>query len=413
MLPLGQRPSPTARFPLAWLLGLWLWAPPALGAAQAPAAPPQAPAPAAPQAGPGNYPNAAQPIDRQIEAELLAARPAVPPDVLYEVLEVVDGDTLHIRMDGQRVKLRLVCVDTEEKFSNRGQPDPTKPETVFGQASAEWAKAYFPARASVEGKPQIGLVYPDGVARYDVYGRLLCHALLPDGLDFNLLLVRLGISPYFNKYGNSELAHAEFQAAQALARAERRGIWNPATNVSADPARPSAVRPYSDLLPWWDARAAAIDRFRAERARDGLGVVACDEPESLVLCAAACAEGRTARVFGTIYQVFREDNGDRTLLLRSGVRERAVRVVIPAARLADFDVADLERRAGEAFTQNYLFFRGRLETRGQSFRLLLDSPEQVEVAGPEPVANPALVPGSEAKDKPEEGTAQPRGSAPR
>jgi endonuclease YncB( thermonuclease family) len=333
--------------------------------------------------------------------------------VLYEVIEVVDGDTLHVRMDGQRVKLRLVCVDTEEKFSNRGQPDPTKPETVFGQASAEWAKAYFPARASVEGETKIGLVYPDGVARYDVYGRLLCHALLPDGLDFNLLLVRLGISPYFNKYGNSELAHADFQAAQALARAEERGIWNPATNVSADPARPSAVRPYAALLPWWDARAAAIDRFRAERAREGLTTVACDEPEALVLCAAACAEGRTARVFGTIYQVFREDNGDRTLLLRSGDRERAVRVVIPAARIEAFDLADLERRAGEAFTQNYLFFQGRLETRGKSFRLLLESPGQVEVAGPEPVASPAPTAGGAAEDAPGSGTADPRDGAPR
>lgn len=410
MLHPGQRPPLFARSPLAWLLGLWLWAQPAPGVAQAPAATQAAPAPAAPKVGPGQGLNAAQPIDREVEAELLAARPAQPPATLYELLEVVDGDTLHIQMDGQRVKLRLICVDTEEKFSNRGQPDPNKPETVFGQASAEWAKAYFPARASVEGKPKIGLIYPDGVARYDVYGRLLCHAVLPDGLDFNLLLVRLGISPYFNKYGNSELAHAEFLAAQALARAEQRGIWNPGTNVSADPNRPSAVRPYASLLPWWDARALAIDRFRAERARDGLTVVACDEPEALVLCAAACAEGREARVFGTIYQVFEENNGDRTLLLRSGDRERAVRAVIPAARVGAFDIEGLERRAGEACTQNYLFFRGRLEARGKSFRLLLETPEQIEVAGPEPVVAVEAAAPAQPGAQPHEPAREPAGS---
>lgn len=397
MLPTGQPAAPRTRPLFARSLGLWallLWA---AGAAPGSAAPAQTPAAVPAAAAPGGCPTAADPIDAQVEAELLARRPGPPPTQLYEVLEVIDGDTLHIAMDGQRVKLRLVCVDTEEKFSNRGQPDPNKPETVFGQASAEWAKAYFPARASVEGKPRIGLSFPDGVARYDVYGRLLCHALLPDGLDFNLLLVRLGISPYFNKYGNSELAHAEFQAAQAAARAEQRGIWNPATNASADPDRPSAIRPYAALLPWWDARAAAVDRFRAERARDALTTVACDEPEALVLCAAACAEGRRARVFGTIYQVFREDNGDRTLLLRSGDRERAVRAVIPAARVSAFDLPGIERRAGEAFTQNYLFFEGRLEARGKSFRLLLEDPQQIEVAGPEPAAvEPAADPAPRA-----------------
>ena len=63
----------------------------------------------------------------------------------------------------------------------------------------------------------VGLAFPDGVEANDVYGRLLCHVILADGTDFNLKLVELGKSPYFNKYGNSRICHDEFVATQAAA----------------------------------------------------------------------------------------------------------------------------------------------------------------------------------------------------
>jgi Staphylococcal nuclease homologue len=223
------------------------------------------------------------------------------------------------------------------------------------------------------------------VERFDVYGRLLCHAVLPDGLDFNLLLVRLGISPYFNKYGSSELCHAEFQAAQTAARLEQRGIWNSNTNRSPDAAQPSAVRPYSELLPWWDARAAAVDRFRALRSQNALAVAACDEPEALELAAQRAALGQPTRVFGSIFKLFLEDNGDQTLLMRSGDKERSLRVVIPAAAKARFDLADLERRMGETLVQNFLFFDGPVTRGERGYVLVLNDPGQIEVAGPEPL----------------------------
>src|SRR5262249_10164697 len=148
------------------------------------------------------------------------------PEVTVEIVKVVDGDTLDVRLDGEVVVLRLLSVDTEEKISGRPLSSPTKPQTVFGQETADWAKAFF---ASLGEPARSGLAFPEG-RRRDSYGRLLCEVILPDGRDYDLLLVEQGRSPYFNKYGNSLVAHEAFLRAQAAARAAQLGIWNPATN---------------------------------------------------------------------------------------------------------------------------------------------------------------------------------------
>lgn len=56
------------------------------------------------------------------------------------------------------------------------------------------------------------------------YGRLLAHVFV-DGKNFNLELVRRGLSPYYTKYGMSEIYDKEFKAAERLARKEKLGIW--------------------------------------------------------------------------------------------------------------------------------------------------------------------------------------------
>ena len=304
---------------------------------------------------------------------------------LYDVERVVDGDTIHIRKGGERVKLRLLSVDTEEKLTGRPNISPTKPETVFGEASAQWAKAFFDGLAE-EGRPsQVGLRFPDGVERNDVYGRLLCHVLLPDGSDFNLQLVREGWSPYFNKYGNSRIAHGEFVEAQRLARAEQLGIWNPSTNEPSDPNAPSAKRPYAALLPWWDARAEAIERFRERHAENPIKYVDAEDPENLELAAFAVGAGARVEVFGSIFRVFDEDDGTTTLLMRTGEPDRALRVSIPAGNREQLEALRLTQRAEAEFLQNYLVIAGEVVRRDDgSFRMELRDLEQLRVAGPEP-----------------------------
>jgi micrococcal nuclease len=56
------------------------------------------------------------------------------------------------------------------------------------------------------------------------HGRLLAYIFV-NGQNFNLELVKRGLSPYYTKYGRSKKYHAEFKAAEKKARKGKRNIW--------------------------------------------------------------------------------------------------------------------------------------------------------------------------------------------
>ena len=325
--------------------------------------------------------------DATATAPMPATRPvALAPSELVEIAKVVDGDTLHVRRKGGIDKLRLLSVDTEERIradappGAAGSASSSKPGTVFGEECALWARQFFAGLAPRGEAARIGLVFPGGDEKKDVYGRLLCHVILPDGRDYNRMLVELGKSPYFNKYGNSDLDHAGFVAAQAAARERALGIWDPRTNEPATAGVPAAKRPYPALIAWWDARARAIDAFRARLAAAPDAVVDADDPAAL---ARAAASGREVEAFGELDRVFDEERGDRTLLLRASSKERALRVRIPRAARERFAALELDGLRRE-FRQNYLTVRGRIERGERGFELRCEDPALLRRAGPEP-----------------------------
>jgi endonuclease YncB( thermonuclease family) len=285
-----------------------------------------------------------------------------------ELERVVDGDTLYVQRAGKSAKLRLLCVDTEERF-HPGQPSSAgKPQTVFGEQTALWAESFFAGLAH-DGKPvRLGLCFPGGHEQRDVYGRTLCHVVLPDGRDYELELVRSGRSPYFNKYGNSELAHAAFVAAQSAAQREQLGIWNPETNAPKTPGVPAARRPYARLLPWWDARAAALADFHTRQAAHEHNLVDGADAEALEPLV-----GQEVELFGEPQGALREVRGGLEIAL-----SKRLHVFVPeSAHVADF---------GREYHQNYFYARGKLERDGRDLKLALEKPEQIRRAGPEPAA---------------------------
>jgi endonuclease YncB( thermonuclease family) len=324
----------------------------------------------------------AAPIALGQEPAAPAARPASKPVAeLYEIEKVVDGDTIHVRYHGGIEKLRLCSVDTEEKIGVSAGESGTKPSTVFGEECALWAQEFFADLAQPGETPRIGILFPEGREQRDAYGRLLCHVLLPDGTDFNLLLVRLGKSPYFNKYGNSVVCHDAFVAAQREAREKQLGIWNPQTNVPKTPGAPSARRPYETLLPWWEARAQAIDEFRKQAKADPDHVIDAEWPASLERGAQSGAKGEDVAVFGSIDKLFDEQGGDWTVLLRSEDKKRALRVRIPREARDKFATLGLPHFNDE-FRQNYFWVRGRVSANARGFELRSEDPADWRIAEP-------------------------------
>lgn len=309
-----------------------------------------------------------------------AAAPRLEVAQWCEIAKVIDADTIHVTRDGKLVKLRLLCVDTEERFHPGQKPIPGKPETVYGEECALWAEQFFAALGKDGAKPRIGLHFPGGREELDIYGRTLCHVILPDGSDYNLKLVREGKSPYFNKYGNSRSEHAAFVAAQAAAQADKVGIWDPKTNQPKDPAAPSVKRDYGALLPWWNARALALRNFEARIAEGGTRLADAANADALEALRKADPE-KPVQVFGEIDKRFDESNGDLTLLMRTSDKQRALRVVIQKALRSPQLEARLDalQKDGE---QNFFYVSGNLSQGERGLQIVLSSADRIQTAEP-------------------------------
>lgn len=318
--------------------------------------------------------------DPSVTASPTPARTPVTTE-LYEVVKVVDGDTIHILRGDQVEKLRLLSVDTEERMRAGQKQDPSKPMTLFGEECALWAEDFFAQLAGPDGKTRVRLRFPDAKESRGTFDRLLCHVILEDGRDFNLMLVQLGKSPYYNKYGNSQIAHADFIAAQKLAREQQLGIWNPKANEPETPGAPVYKRNYDELLVWWQARADAIDAYDRKCAEDPFSIFTSEDAELLDL---AKLMGDDVHVFATIDRIFEEKDGSRTLLLRASDKDKALRVRIPADSKEALKPADLDGLT-QYGRQNYAYFTGKITSGERGFELIVTDPEQVERAGPEPV----------------------------
>ena len=165
--------------------------PPATASAPAPAVVPKAVSPAAPSAAP--------PV-------VMDGRPG-------RIVEVVDGDTLRVELDGEIVSVRLIGIDAPELDDRAGQSE------LADQAHA--ALEALLAGASIE-------MMVDAEPRQSPGDRLLRHALR-DGVNVAQELARQGWARALERPPNL-LYRAPIAAAVAEARRNRRGIWAAATD---------------------------------------------------------------------------------------------------------------------------------------------------------------------------------------
>ena len=128
-----------------------------------------------------------------------------------QVLRVVDGDTIRVRIDGRSERVRYIGIDT---------PESVKPGTPV-QCFAKRASA---ANAALVAGRSVRLV--GDVEQRDRYGRLLAYVYRePDGAFVNAQLVREGYARTLTIAPN--VAHARELADLArAARQAHRGLWN-------------------------------------------------------------------------------------------------------------------------------------------------------------------------------------------
>jgi micrococcal nuclease len=132
----------------------------------------------------------------------------------YQVIRVVDGDTIVIRYNGKYEKVRLLCVNTPESVHHD-----KKQNIPMGKVAAR----YTQKKLLDEYDRWIDLEFEIDRIRGN-HGRLLAYVFV-NGKNLNIDLVRQGLSPYYTKYGKSKKYHAEFRAAEKQARKEKLNIW--------------------------------------------------------------------------------------------------------------------------------------------------------------------------------------------
>lgn len=237
-----------------------------------------------------------------------------------KVDRVVDGDTVRVFLnegDDRSESLRILALDTEEVFPG------SKPVTPLGRRASERAKELIAPDSIVR------LVLPgseplaEALAKHrGNFGRLLVYLELAEGRDFQEIMIREGLSPYFTKYGYAHFAslHERYITAEREAQSADRGIWDQIGNNGSE------MRNYAALTTWWDLRGRIIEGYREVKRR---------APEANLfntrLDYARLVEIAKARQETTVFMELRDftpTSGDH-IVFRTGSREQPYQLFIP------------------------------------------------------------------------------------
>ncbi|MFA7049653.1 MAG: thermonuclease family protein [Patescibacteria group bacterium] len=149
--------------------------------------------------------------NKDVNQEELIQNNAIPNDFkYYQVVEVVDGDTIKIDLDGSIESIRLIGMDTPETV------DPRKPVQCFGEESSKKAKELL-----LNKKVRL----EDDPTQYDKYGRLIKYVYLENGEMYNKKMIEDGYAHEYT-YDIPYKYQSEFQEAEKYARENKLGLWS-------------------------------------------------------------------------------------------------------------------------------------------------------------------------------------------
>jgi len=146
------------------------------------------------------------PIDRATTRDTVVPSPGQRVDAT--VTRVVDGDTIHVALNGSDVTIRLIGIDTPETVA------PGQPVECYGPQSSRFTTRELSGR-------RIALEFDRQLI--DPFDRTLAYVWLGDQL-FNETLVDEGYAEA-KSYPPNTRYQALLDAAEVVARTNDRGIW--------------------------------------------------------------------------------------------------------------------------------------------------------------------------------------------
>ncbi len=131
-------------------------------------------------------------------------------DILYDVKEVIDGDTIKIDYEGTETSVRLIGVNTPETV------DPRTTVECFGQEASDYLKTLLVGK-------KIKIEADSTQTDRDKYNRLLRYVYL-DNEDVGYKIISNGYG-YEYTYNVPYDKQASYKDAQSVAEGGKRGLW--------------------------------------------------------------------------------------------------------------------------------------------------------------------------------------------
>ena len=126
----------------------------------------------------------------------------------HNVINVVDGDTIDVNINGETKRIRLIGIDAPEMSENE----------CYNNESFEKIKELLLNK-------KVSLEVDSTQDDKDKYNRLLRYVFLEDGTNLNLYMIKNGYAVEYT-YNKPYKYQLEFKEAQALAKSETKGLWN-------------------------------------------------------------------------------------------------------------------------------------------------------------------------------------------
>ena len=143
----------------------------------------------------------------------LQTDPAFVPKQSYatSVTTVIDGDTITATVDGKRMSIRLIGIDTPESSTS------ARPEECGGEEASQFLRSILP-----RGTP---ILLTRDKELLDPYDRLLAYVFRKsDGLFVNLAIAKYGMASELSFPPNTRHA-SHIRKAVATARRSGAGVW--------------------------------------------------------------------------------------------------------------------------------------------------------------------------------------------
>lgn len=134
----------------------------------------------------------------------------------YPFVSVVDGDTIKILVNNEKTSVRLIGVDTPEKYSTR---------YGYAECFGEEASAYL--NNLMKWVETVEIEFDDTQGTYDKYGRILGY-LFVNGENYNQKMIADGYAREYT-YNTPYKYQKEFKQAQKDAQLANYGLRSPKT----------------------------------------------------------------------------------------------------------------------------------------------------------------------------------------